>query len=308
MATSSPVLRVRIPCQDEGEFYARLADRVAANGLRVPVDGVHPIGAHVSVALEFRDGRSLTGEGVVDAHVQLDAGPGVNVRFVRMRAPGAAAGGRGASAESPRASAAPPPLRPPAPDGAAPEEVIVVEASGSRDLMPPLPDLTVSGEILSHVARRTARLQRAALALVVLAILVAIAAYAALRLRSPTPAAAAAAHLAQADRLFSEGRFTGAGGALEHLVAAERLRPGDAATHERLSRAADLLQGLAARAMERGDLAVASVHLASARLAAPDRPAIAALQRALDERAAAAKLPPPARTRSAARERRGGAR
>jgi hypothetical protein len=164
---------------------------------------------------------------------------------------------------------------------------------GADEPMPGLPDgfvfgaSTVSTEIAAAVGRRTARAQRAAIAVAIAALLVAVAGLAAARgLLSQGPEAAFAAHVEAADRLVAEGRLVGKDGALEHLLAASRLRPDDAALAARLSRLADLLEALAARALERGDAAVASVHLGWAARAAPERPSIRAAQERLARRAA----------------------
>ena len=93
-----------------------------------------------------------------------------------------------------------------------------------------------------------------------------------------------AARIRIADRLVSEGRILGTSGALEQLIAARQLRPDDPTTNARLDRLADMLEGLGAGALERGDLPVASVHLAAAELAAPDRASIRAKRTALAER------------------------
>lgn len=285
-------LRVKVPCDDEREFYARIADRIATNGLRVPLDEPRPLGARVAVALEFRNGRTLSGEGVIDAHVQLDAArPGVNVRFLRLDPP-AETPAEAKRTPSPAARAAPAPAPPPPPEvevevepaepgestSAALEEALFDDAAPASDAPPAgTQSFTGSAEIIAQVRHRTARAQRAAGAVAAAAIVLAVAGYAVLRLSGgPTPQAAATAHLEAADRLFSAGRITGANGALEHLLAAKQLRPADVETDARLLRAADVLESLGARALDRGDAAVASIHLAGAKLADPARPSIRA--------------------------------
>jgi hypothetical protein len=47
-------LRVKLPCDDEKDFYARLADTIAEKGLRVPTPNLRPVGTRVRVVLEFR--------------------------------------------------------------------------------------------------------------------------------------------------------------------------------------------------------------------------------------------------------------
>jgi len=79
-----PALRVRLPCEDEKDFYARLADGIAEKGLRVPTANLRPVGTRVRVALEFRDAGTVSGEAIVDAHVEGGARPAMNVRFVRF--------------------------------------------------------------------------------------------------------------------------------------------------------------------------------------------------------------------------------
>jgi hypothetical protein len=152
---------------------------------------------------------------------------------------------------------------------------------------------TVSTEIAAAVDRRAARFQRAAVVAAVLAAVVAVAGVAAARWAGGPGdvRAAAAAHLQAADRLLADGRLTGKDGALEHLLAARRLRPDDPGTAARLERIADLLERLAVGALERGDLAVAAIHLGAARAAAPDRPSLRAKQAELDRRVGAAAAP-----------------
>ena len=41
-------LRVKLPCEDEKDFYARLADTIAEKGLRVPTANLRPVGTRVS--------------------------------------------------------------------------------------------------------------------------------------------------------------------------------------------------------------------------------------------------------------------
>lgn len=284
MGSGDSTLRVRVPCADEGDFYARFADRIAENGLRVPAEDPPAIGARARVALEFKDGGVLAGDAVVEGHVDVDARPGVKVRFLKLDRPDPA-----------RATPSPagrPAARPPAGAGAA--EVAIDETLfddvPASDAGTAASSFTVSTEIAAAVERRTARFQRAAVAVAVLAVAVALAGVAVARFSGcSTPQAAAAAHVQAADRLLAAGKLTGKDGALDHLLAAKRLRPDDPATAGRLVRLADLLERLAAGALDRGDLAVASIHLAAARAAAPDRPSLRAKQAELDRRARGAR-------------------
>ncbi len=306
MQTGAPPLRVKVPCDDERDFYARLADRIAANGLRVPLDQPRLVGTRVSVALEFRNGGMLSGEGVIDAHVRLDERPGINVRFLRLDPPGelpAPPQPRTYSRPAPPAAAPKPTPAPPSEPSDSPLESpfesppeagsraeddgpfanVVDEAlPGERPAFPE--SLTGSAEIIAQVRQRIARVERAAIAMGAVALTLALGGYAIARHLGtpPSPDAAVAAHVEAADRLLSEGRLTGEHGALEHLLAAKRLRPADPATRARLVRVADVLESLGARALERGDAAVASIHLASAKLAAPDRQSIRAKLERLD--------------------------
>jgi hypothetical protein len=273
------LLRVKIPCDDEGEFYARLADHVAENGLRVPSDDPRPIGSKVRVALEFRDGRTLAGDAVVEEHVALDARSGVKVRFVHLDR----AAGRPAPAGPPppfRRLPVPPAAARPAPcDDTALADVLFADPTdGSGRPRASAPNLTGSAEIAAAVDRSTLRAKRGALVAAALALAVAVAGYLVARhvAGQATPEKVVAAHVRAADRLLSEGRLTGEDGALEHLLAAKRIARADAATNGRLARLADLLERLGRSALDRGDLVVASIHLESARLAAPDRASIRA--------------------------------
>lgn len=270
------MLKVQVPCADEAEFYARLADRIAANGIRVPSDDAPAVGSRARVALEFKDGGILAGEAVVEEHVELDARPAVKVRFLRLDR---------TAAPAPAAAPAAPP-RPPRPTEA--ELALALFGDGAAGGTTGAFAFTRSTEIAAAVDRRAARFQRAAIVVAVLAVAVALAGVAIARWPGGTAAQelAATAHVKAADRLLAEGRLSGKDGALEHLLAARRLHPGDPETTRRLERLADMLERLAAGALERGDLAVASIHLASAREAAPDRRGLQALQDELERRAA----------------------
>jgi len=271
-----PDFRVKVPCDDERDFYARIADHIAARGLRVATGDLRPLGTRLQVAVEFRNGRTLQGEAVVDAHVQLDAGPGVNVRILRFAR----------DRDGPAAARGPPPL-PRSPEvAAAPIEDAwsVANAEDAPQEHPPSWS-TASAEIGAMLRRRVGRFQRAAFATLAAALLLAAAGWALVRHAGGpmTADAVAAARIRIADRLVDEGRILGTSGALEQLIAARQLRPDDPTTIARLVRLADMLEALGAGALERGDLPVASVHLAAAELAAPDRASIRVKRAALAE-------------------------
>jgi hypothetical protein len=272
-------LRVKVPCDDERDYFARLADHVAQRGLRVPTEHQRPIGTRLQVALEFRNGEVLRGDAVVDAHVQLDTRSGVNVRFLHLE--------RAERRAPPPVAPAPPlPAAPPW-SGLAPATPLAgAPLDDDHEVLPSGDPLVTSGEVAASVHRRVARIQRATLAVVALAAVFAAGGYAVARHLGIwiTPEARVAALVRSADRCLLEGRPTGKDGALEHLLAAKRLRPDDAATNARLTRLADMFEGLGGRALERGDLPVASIHLETARLAAPDRASIRAKQDALAEK------------------------
>jgi hypothetical protein len=269
-----PALRVKIPCRDAREFRARLADHIAAKGLRVPSEQRRAIGTRLRVALELRNGDTLWGDAVVDGHVDLDARAGVSLRF--LGAP-AAAGEPVPDQDDPPGGA---PLEPPP--------------------LPRLDPLGTSGEIIASVNRQVARMLGGIAALSALALVLAAAGYAVgLRLAAPrSRESVAAARVAQADRLLAEGRILGKDGALEKLLAARDASPDDDAVGARLERVADLLESLGSRAIGRGDLPVASVHLAAAELADPTRESIRAKRAFLAAKARADEAPPrTARTR-----------
>jgi hypothetical protein len=272
--TGPPALRVKIPCHDAREFQARLADHLAANGLRVPSEHRRAIGTRLRVALELRDGDTLWGDAVVDGHVQLDARPGLSLRFL-----------------APLGPLVPAPTEPGAD----------VEAAGMAPAG--LDALGGSAEILASVNRQVARLLGGVAGLAAVALVLAGVGYAlGLRLAAPrSPETTAAARVAAADRLLLEGRILGQGGALELLLAAREASRDDPAVAARLVRVADLLESLGARAIGRGDLSVASVHLAAAELADPTRQSIRAKRAFLAAKARADESPP--RTVRAGRRR-----
>jgi hypothetical protein len=280
MGNGESTLRVKVPCADEGEFYARLADRIAENGLRVPTAAPPAIGARARVGLEFRDGAILSGDAVVEEHLEVDGRPGVKVRILKLDGEALDVAVDGDEPLSPARARRAAPGRP---DAALAEQLF---ADLGGDARTGALSFTVSTEIAAAVAQRTARYQRAAAIVAAVAVAIAIGVFAVARFWGgpATPEEAVAAHVKAADRLLAEGKLTGKDGALDHLLAAKRLRPGDAATTGRLDRVADMLERLAAGALERGDLPVAAIHLASARAAAPDRASLRAKQDALDRR------------------------
>lgn len=274
------MLRVKVPCRDEDDFWARLADQVAKNGIRVPAEAPRPVGAHVRVGLEFKDGRTLSGECVVEAHVALPTGRGMRMRFLKLD-------GNGPATEKPPGAGAPAAAAPPRlPD---PDEPLGEELFGDPEeaAAPGAPDLDATGAIAAEHDRRGAQLRRVAIGIAVAALAVVVLGTVVVRRLAPSDAARVAAHVAAADRLIAEGRLVGEDGALERLLAAQRIRPDDPATAERLSRAADLLERLGARALERRDLAVAAIHLSGAQRAAPDRKSIRAKLAAVERGRAA---------------------
>jgi hypothetical protein len=253
-----PAVRVKIPCDDARDFDARLAGHIAVKGLRIPSETRRPIGTRLRVALELRNGETLCGDAFVDGHVQIDARPGMSVRFVR-----------------------PPGPEEPTPVGA--EDLVTDEPrEAPPDAPPPLPGapadaLGSSAEILAAANRQVGRLLGGVAGLAALALVLAATGYAVgLQLARRSPAAIAAARVATADRLLAEGRVLGKDGALEELLAARDARPKDPVVAARLTAIAGLLESLGARAIDRGDLAVASVHLAAAALADPTRESVRA--------------------------------
>ncbi len=325
-----PAMRVRLPCADESEFYARLADGIAENGLRIPTANPRPVGTRVKVTLEFRNGGSLPGEAVVDALVEGPR-PALNVRFLRLdrgdarppapagpvapgRAPapmppGCDPGAVPRTPAAPAAPSAPAAARPAAApqlgslfDDGAPEvdpgDIEEVDASGATAFDPAaanLPELPVgpspevspgpsAGPAAPRIGRRGVLIAVAVAAAVGVAgggwVLVS-------RRAAPPPAragrGAAAAHIAAADRRMSEARLVGPDCALEHLLEARKLALNDPGVATRLSLLADTLEALGSRALARGDVDEAGVHLISARDAAPDRESIRLKLKALDD-------------------------
>ncbi len=124
-----PALRVKLPCDDEQDFYARYADAVAEKGLKVPTANLRPVGSRVRLVLEFRNGQTLSGEAVVDVHVEGPR-PAMVVRILKFErsrpavtpAPAPTAARAAAPALAPAAPHAPEPATPaPGPAEAAPE-------------------------------------------------------------------------------------------------------------------------------------------------------------------------------------------
>jgi len=200
------------------------------------------------------------------------------------------------------------PVRPPAEGTEDLEMLYEVPAHGAEPAPEPTPEprtvpATAAGP--KHSSIPTASRRAALAAVVVGAVLVlGILAYAVARRPAGPPAvpaaaaasaaddAALASRIAAADRRMSEGRLGGPDGALDNLLAAKALRPDDPRVKERLALLADTLETLGGRALDRGDVAEAEVHLAAALQAAPDRPSISAKLEAL------AKLPQAQEARS----------
>jgi hypothetical protein len=131
-------------------------------------------------------------------------------------------------------------------------------------------------------------------AAVVIAALAAVGIFAAFRAFRP-PASTTAARpadevaplLAAADRDIAAGRLSGEESALGHLLEARAIAPADARVRERLRLIADTFEAFAARAIERGDVREARVHLEAAEKADPGRPSLA------EKRARIESLPVP---------------
>jgi hypothetical protein len=175
-----------------------------------------------------------------------------------------------------------------------PDEPLGDGPLGDRPFPPGLDPLGSSAEIVASVNRRVAGLLGGVAALSTLALVLAGAGYAVgLRLATASsPRSKAAARVEAADLLLAEGKILGAAGALEQLLAAREASPDDAAVATRLVRLADLLESLGSRAIGRGDLQVAAVHLAAAELADPTRESIRAKRAFLAAKARADEPPP----------------
>src|SRR5512138_2411903 len=175
MGNGDSTLRVKVPCADEGEFYARFADRIAENGLRVPTAAPPAIGARARVGLEFKDGAVLTGDAVVEEHLEVDGRPGVRVRILKLDPAALDVDVDGDE-----------PLSPPSAGRAAAGRS---DAALAEQLFADLPadgrtgalSFTVSTEIAAAVAQRTARYQRAAAIVAAVAVAVAIGVFAVAR-------------------------------------------------------------------------------------------------------------------------------
>lgn len=151
---------------------------------------------------------------------------------------------------------------PPAP----PEEVPAPEPAIER-LAPP-PRVEVGGDR----ARRHAR-ERKVLLIAVPVALVLGAVVAGWVSSVRERGAAVDRHLALAEERLAAGRLAGPSGdeALDHLLAARALRGEDARVRERLKALADIFEDLGERALARGDIAEAAVHLQGVVLADPSR-------------------------------------
>ncbi len=79
-----PSIRVRLPFQDRREFLTRFAPVIAAKGFRIPTSKLRPVGSEIRLVLELRNGEVVSGDAVVEAHVQVGGGPALSVRYRRL--------------------------------------------------------------------------------------------------------------------------------------------------------------------------------------------------------------------------------
>lgn len=79
-----PSIRVRLPFQDRREFLMRFAPVIAAKGVRIPTSKLRPVGSEIRLVLELRNGEVVSGDAVVEAHVQVGGGPALSVRYRRL--------------------------------------------------------------------------------------------------------------------------------------------------------------------------------------------------------------------------------
>lgn len=278
-----PVVRVRHPCRDAAEFQARFAGAIAARGVFVPTARARPVGTRVELVLELRDGTAVRGEALAVDSAEQGGGAGLTYRFVRLfegsvqlETPVPAGEGPAApgiapafeelfSPEEQRELLAGGAVVEEGPAGAETEETLDVPLR--RDVL----DVRDAAEDAER--RRSARVRRRRVRFTTAGttalVVVAIVAYLTARLQAER---SVDAHVAAADARLADGRLAGGGdSALDHLVAARGLRPGDPAVRERLRLVADKLEELADRALARGDYAEAAVHLTAATQAEPDR-------------------------------------
>jgi hypothetical protein len=297
---SLPELRLAVPCNDALDFDARLADAIAANGVRIPTERGLAVSTRVGVALVFRDGTTFRTEGVVDEHLTIEDRSAVHVRLPALERP----------APTPRTRRGPPcgdePLgTPPGRLAAVDADEPLWAASGDARAEPAAADdppevsailvseprelggaFETSGDVLAAVRRGGDRAQRLALALAAAALVIAVAGYALVRRVGPdaSPKAAVSAHLDASERLEAEGRLAGDDGAIAELLAARKLDPANEDVPARLARIADRLERLGAQALRRNDLAAARIDLETAQLAAPGRASIRAKLDELEKR------------------------
>ncbi len=283
-----PVVRVRHPCADLVEFRARFARAIATQGLFAPAVRQRPVGTRVDLAIELRDGSCVRGEAiVVDAESAEDGRPGLTFRFVQIvegsleyeepiPEPSAATrstaflaeakpfdGLLAADAQGALLDAAIVVCEPLA--GAEPEETIEVPLR--EDVL----DTRSAMDAAKTARRADSRRVRLGIVLAVGGGVV-VAALAAYFVAGSGTRRALEREIHVADERLAEGRLAGGGdAALDHLVAARSIRPGDPRVRERLRLLADKLEELAESALSRGDYAEAAVHLTAASQADPAR-------------------------------------
>jgi hypothetical protein len=293
-----PAMKARFLRMDPPPGPKRAASPAAAEApLTTPVPRAAPA---KPLADELFDG----GETDFSSLLEDDAPAPAPARRPATKPLGALAGMKAASAAPPPAALSP--ALTPAPSGraaeaataAAPEEepghagafddgARISPSDEPTVLVPPPPPTTAPPRARPPPKRHPVVAIAAALVVVVVA---AAAAVVVVRRPSGKPASAegpgmspaVVKHVETADRALSEGRLVGAGAAVEHLVAARALAPGEVSIHERLRLLADTLESFGAAAAARGDLDEARRHLEAAAEADPGRASVRARLAKLD--------------------------
>jgi hypothetical protein len=183
---------MKVPCDDEREFRARLLEHVAENGLCIPTERGLAVSTRVSVELLFRNGGTLRTEGTVAQLLVNDGRSAVRVRLPALERPPPRRDD--ASRDEPLGDAP----RGPATALSA-DEPLWARRPGPAGAEAAAPGLAApgaiggvfetSGEVVAALDRSAGRAQRGALVLLVLALAVAGAGIAWLRLQGHEAAA-----------------------------------------------------------------------------------------------------------------------
>ncbi len=289
--SDASLVRVKLGCKDEADFQRRFAGTLANKGLFVPSANARPVGSKVLLKIELGAGLWVVADAVVAKHAVQAKKPGMSLTLTRLHPESVQFRLEGEPEEVMEAEPLPqtplPPSEPSAP-AASPEPKSL---DSLFDVPNEIPEelREESGRAVDPGERRaevpltsSARLPRkwllvgagaALLCVVVGGVVVASSGSRRGAARDKPAADPVADELKVADERLAAQRLVGPSRdeALDHLLAAKALAPGDPRVLTRLSALADRFEAQAKQALEAGDKADAAAALQAAVLADPSR-------------------------------------